>query len=122
MSTPKLTRLVAKLDRETIVRNLEWVTEPPPADLTRGSDDVISQVHETTYGGVKLRVFQKRTLNPGPEFETSYWTTDFVLQFIDDNGAVEWETENVTGLDDLIETIRFKTNKIAKKIDAILAA
>ncbi|MEI8393441.1 MAG: hypothetical protein WCF85_01805 [Rhodospirillaceae bacterium] len=122
MSASKLSRLVVKLDRETTNEHVSWAAKPPPADLTRATDDVIKQVCETRYNDVWIRVFEKRTRTFDEDDEKFYWRSDFVLQFIDGEGNVEWEESNITGLRELLETITYKTHKISKKIDAILAA
>ena len=121
MSTTKLARLAAKLDRETVTGKLAWYTEPPPSDLVRGTNNIINQVFETDYNGIRLRVFEKRT-KAFVDDVTYYWESSFVLQFVGDSGSTDWEAENVSGLADLVETIRFKTSKVEQKIDAILAA
>jgi hypothetical protein len=121
MSTPKITRLVAKLDRETIAGNVVWAMGPPSGDLTRGTDDIVSQVYEAVHKDVKLRVFEKH-FKSCIDNEGGSWTTGVVLQFLNDDGTVGWETGSVPGLHDLIETIRFQTCKVNQKIDAILAA
>ncbi|MEI6985911.1 MAG: hypothetical protein WCK65_07275, partial [Rhodospirillaceae bacterium] len=117
----KLTRLTTKLDRETITGRLVWSTKPI-AGLDEARAGALFNIHEATYNGVRIRAFRGNTIILDITGVPTGSQKRNVLQFINDAGAVEWEASDITGLDELLETIEFKTHKIADKIDAILAA
>ena len=114
MSTTKLSRLAAKLERDTLIEKLVWTAKPVTSELMPERPSHILCVYEASYDDVRLRVFE--------ETMSSLLGSKATLQFLDDKGGIEWECNNINGIDNLIETIKFKLNRISKKIDAILAA
>ena len=121
MSPAKLARLAAKLDFETMDGKVQWTAAPPPSDLIRGADNIITQVFEATYSGIKLRVFEKRAKHFVDD-ATFCWNYSIVLQFVGDPDGADWEAENIAGLRELLDAIKLRTSKVEQKINAILAA
>jgi len=122
MNRSKVARLAAKLDIETFDGKVVWVVKSPPLELVRGTSDVIHSVFETEYAGVRLRVFEKRVKSFPVDEVNHSWDIRSVFQLVGDTAGVDWEVENVTGVKELIETIKEKTGSIDRKIDAMLAA
>ena len=122
MSSTKLSRLAAKLEHDTLTEKLAWTTRPVPADLANIHTINSGSVYEATHNGVHLRIFNRWAPRHDKEICTVLSEMSTTIQFLDDNGCVEWEGQNIEGIDQLLDTIKFKLNKIAKKIDAILAA
>ncbi|MEI6559594.1 MAG: hypothetical protein WCO00_14420 [Rhodospirillaceae bacterium] len=121
MSRVKLARLATTLDFETLDGKVRWTAMPPPSDMIRGTDSIITQVFETEYNEIKLRVFEKR-VKCFIDDVNYCWDYPVVLQFVGDNGAPDWEAENIAGVRELIDTIKLRTCRVEQKIDAILAA
>ncbi len=121
MNPSKLARLAAKLDYETLEGKVHWIAGPPPADLVRGTDDVITTVFETEYNTIGIRVFEKR-VKVWIDDVTACWEHNTVIQFLGDRGGANWDATNITGVYQLIDTIKLVTCRVENKIAAILAA
>jgi hypothetical protein len=105
----KLIDAIVSLNRGTQEGRIIWaVKKPTPTLSLTDPKSAVQAVYETEYGGRKLRLY-----------ETAYTFPN--LEIIDDDGTALWPFPPVSGLDDLLSSVRYETAGVEKFLDGIIA-
>lgn len=104
----KLIDAIVSLIRGTQDGRITWAVKKPTPTLSLTDPKIAVQaVYETEHRGRKLRLY-----------EVAYsWPT---LEIIDDDGTALWAFPPVSGLDDLLSSVRYETVGVEKFLDDII--
>jgi len=104
----KLIDAIVSLIRGTQDGRITWALKKLTPTLSLTDPKIAGQaVYETEYRGRKLRLY-----------EVAYsWPN---LEIIDDNGTALWTFPPVSGLDDLLSSVRYETAGVKKFLDDII--
>jgi hypothetical protein len=111
MTTPndKLIDAIVSLNRGTQEGRITWAVKKPTPTLSLTDPQIAVQaVYETEHGGRKLRLYEAPYNSPN-------------LEIIDDDGTSLWTFPPVSGLDDLLSSVRYETAGVKKFLDGIIA-
>ena len=105
----KLIDAIVSLIDGTQEGRITWAVKKLTPTLSPTDPKIAVQVvYETEYRGRKLRLY-----------EVAYsWPT---LEIIDDDGTALWTFPPVSGLDDLLSSVRYETAGVKKFLDDIIA-
>jgi len=107
---------IVKLIRETQEGKITWTTKESPASLKLDANTAVDIVYETAYKDRRLRLYKENYLvDPG-----SYWTSETILEITNEKGSTLWTFPDVTGLDDLLDSVEYQAAGVRKFLDEIV--
>ena len=121
ISENKISKFIALLIDETKKATVKWkITSPRNIDSLEGEQNLIGKVYETEYKNKNLRLYKYSEPVQVDEFE--YLTkTFFKLEFTDENDRNLWTFPYyIRELQDLYETVQFKSSDLDKYFDEII--
>lgn len=120
MQENKLTKLVIKLMRQTIAKEIKWEVSDAPNYLTDGTDHKIPIFFTTKFNDKTFALFQRRYQNYSLEFDVMYWAEEIKLAIIE-NKKILWENkENILALSDLLKSVEEQVSGLDEILDSIL--
>lgn len=120
--TDKYTKLVAKFNRLTKEKKINWKKTKPPFALKAGVDDVWIDFYSAWYADTHIGIGETRFQNYSDDYDKFYWSQKIVWVLLDDNGELEYEFGHAEGLMNLLETIRRTLSDVDSKIDHLINA
>jgi hypothetical protein len=132
--TEKVIDAIVKLIRETQEGKIIWSPKEPPASLTLDANTSVDIVYETAYKKRSLRLYEENYLvDPGwLERSTTrafdeilgtkypHWASHIMLEITDDKGKTLWTFPEVSGLDDLLESVEYQAAGVKAFLDEIV--
>jgi len=112
-------KVVAKLNRLTLERELVWVRRDPPGSITAARNGRVFHFFGTRYRDKNIGIYEERY----PFFtdeDTFHWDDRVVLAFYSDDWELQWELPRVAGIQDLYNTIRRRDANADKFAEELL--
>lgn len=103
----KLIDAIVSLIDGTQEGRIIWAVKKLTPTLSTDPKIAVQAVYETEYRGRKLRLYEAAYNSPN-------------LEIIDDNGTALWTFPPVSGLDDLLSSVRYETAGVKDFLDDII--
>jgi len=132
--TEKVIDAIVKLIRETQEGKLRWDIKEPPASLKLDVDAAVDIAYETEYKGRRLRLYKENYVvnqfplrrDPGLDnllgTKYPYWAANIILEITDEKGKTLWTFPEVSGLDDLLESVEYQAAGVSDFLDEIVSS
>ena len=104
-------KVIVKLNRDTKEDKIKWeVTHNIPSSLA-GTEKLIDNIYVAKVSTKKVRLY-KYEYKHFYEEETFFWLEAFRLEFIDFYEKAEWEFPKDNAVEDLYDSVRYKTSNV----------
>jgi hypothetical protein len=104
----RLIDAIVRLIRGTQDGEVTWAVKKLPPVLPQTDPKIgVQTAYETEFRGRRLRLYEVAFSAPN-------------LEIIDDNGTALWTFPPVSGLDDLLSSVRYQTADVKKFLDDII--
>ena len=131
----KVIDAIVKLIRETQEGRITWGIKEPPASLKLDANTAVEIVYETAYKDRRLRLYKESYLVDPGSLERSFkritddmlgtryphWESEVILEIIDEKGKTLWTFPNVSGLDDLLDSVEYQAAGVRDFLDEIVS-
>lgn len=105
-----IVRLIRGTQEGSITWSVKKQTTAPSQDPNDAEPDV---VYEAEYKDRRLRLY---------EVYRRYEGRHYILKFVDDGGTTLWTFPEVSGLDDLLSSVRYQIADVKQFLDDLIAA
>lgn len=104
-------KVIVKLNRDTKEDKIKWeVTHTIPSSLA-GTEKLIDNIYVAKVSTKKVRLY-KYEYKHFYEEEIFFWLEAFRLEFIDLYEKTEWEFPRDNAVEDLYDSVRYKTSNV----------
>lgn len=118
-TTPKSTRAVLKLTKDTIDGKVNWSIVSKAKIVLGSEEEILDNVYKTKYLNNFLRVYKYRDKAYHDYLEYT-WVDGYRLEMIDENNNSLWEFPSDHAIIGLYETVKEKTSGANTFLDEIL--
>lgn len=104
-------KVILKLNRDTKEDKIEWkVTHNRPSSLA-GMEVLKDNIYVAKVSTKRIRLY-KYEYKYFYEEDAFVWSESYRLEFVDALGNSEWEFPNDNAIDDLYDSVRYKTSNV----------
>lgn len=104
-------KVIIKINRDTKEDKIKWeVTHTTPTSLS-GTEKLIDNVYVAKVSTKKVRLY-KYEYKYFYDEEAFLWLEGYRFEFIDFNDKSEWEFPRDNSIEDLYDSVRYKTSKV----------
>lgn len=111
-------KVIIKLNRDTASEKVKWYTINNHSISLPHDGEIVGKVYRTPLKTKSFQIFRYKYQSYSPDYDSLYYTSSVKLEIVDERGNQEWEFPNDNTLNDLYETVRFKSNDV----DSILSS
>lgn len=112
--------VVSKLNQLTLEGRLEWERMDPPAAISSGVNDRVFNFFGTTYRGRRLGIHEERHQTYHDDLDRYIWQRRVVLGFYTDDWELQVEAPEVSGLQELYETVKHQEAELDGFVESLL--
>jgi len=115
----RIVKAISLINKLTKQGELIWKINRNPANVSLSGDEKLNgYVYETKYNGQDLRLFKINSTFYS-EYDTWEVSSHHRLSFTESNGASLWDFPIGREVDDLYETVRFKTSNVESFLEKL---
>jgi hypothetical protein len=109
----KVINAIVKLIRGTQEGSITWSVKKQTTAPSLDPNEYVEPdiVYEADYKGRRLRLY---------EVYQRYEGRHYILKFVDDGGTTLWTFPEVSGLDDLLSSVRYQIADVKKFLDDLI--
>ena len=119
MDNEKLERLVLRLLKSTLNKEMQWIESTYKPELSNSK--LIDKVYEGTFKNQLFAIFKITYENYEPYLDRYYMSEGSVLHLINDEHELQWEIFNVDELGRLYNSVKYESEGIDDKLDDLLS-
>ena len=117
----KYVSVISKLNRLTQEGEITWRRKDPPEELTKGKDEIVVNFYFAIYEGRKICIYEERSKVYSPDIDSFYWDSRVILALFTEAWEKEWEFPEVSGLNELFQSILYQAAEVSSFIDKVLS-
>jgi hypothetical protein len=117
----KYVSVISKLNRLTQEGKITWRRKDPPEELTKGKDEIVVNFYFAIYEERKICVYEERSKVYGPDIDSFCWDRRIILALFTEEWEKEWEFPQVSGLNELFQSVLYQIAEVSSFIDKVLS-
>lgn len=117
----KYVSVVSKLNRLTQEGEIKWRRRDPPEELTKGTDEIVFNFYFAIYEERTICIYEERSKVYSSDIDSFYWDSRVILALFTELWEKEWEFPQVSGLNELFQSILHQVAEVSSFIDIVLS-